>query len=349
MHKILSTSIAYPAYSEDTSTILKYAEKWVENQDERTRQKILRMFSQAQIDRRFSIMPVEQVFTPQTFAERNTFYAQEVRTLSREAIEKVLETAHVRADQIDFFITTSCTGIMIPSVDAYLVNDLKMKQGIVRLPVTEMGCAGGTSCLMYAHELLRANPGKYALVLAVESPTSTFQLEDFSLTNAVSAAIFGDGCACVLLGPTDELRPVIQDTAMYHFFDVPHMMGFDLKETGLHIVLDPEVPHVIQDHFPHIIFPFLERNKLQIEDIQHFIFHPGGKKIVSTVTELLEPLGKNIDDTKMVLREYGNMSSATILYVLDACMKKSPKKGEKGLMLAFGPGFSAQTILLEWQ
>jgi predicted naringenin-chalcone synthase len=135
---------------------------------------------------------------------------------------------------------------------------------------------------------------------------------------------------------------------MYHFYDKERMMGFDLTNKGLKMVLDIEVPETIGEHFPAIIHPFLEKNNLSISDIDHLIFHPGGKKIVNLVEDLFLDLGKNIDDTKEVLRLYGNMSSATVLFVLERIMQQNPKSGQRGLMLSFGPGFTAQRILLEW-
>ena len=238
---------------------------------------------------------------------------------------------------------------MIPSVDAYLINDLQMKQDVVRLPVTEMGCAAGVSGIIYAKNFLKANPGKRAGVIALESPTATFQLNDYSMVNIVSAAIFGDGAAGVLLSSEEGATgPKILDEAMYHFYDATSMMGFKLVNSGLQMILDKEVPQKISDNFPAIINPFLERNGKTIKDVDHLIFHPGGKKIVQTVEDLFGSLGKNIDDTKETLRLYGNMSSATVLYVLERFMDKKPKKGALGLMLSFGPGFSAQRVLLEF-
>jgi alkylresorcinol/alkylpyrone synthase len=196
---------------------------------------------------------------------------------------------------------------------------------------------------------LKANPGKRAAVIAVESPTATFQLNDFSMANIVSAAIFGDGAACVLLSSNEEDEgPEIIAEEMYHFYDAEHLMGFKLTNSGLQMVLDIDVPETIADHFPNIINPFLEKNNLNIEAVDHLIFHPGGKKIVKTVEGLFSDLGKNIDDTKEVLRLYGNMSSATVLYVLERIMESDPKKGDFGLMLSFGPGFSAQKVLLKF-
>lgn len=169
------------------------------------------------------------------------------------------------------------------------------------------------------------------------------------MVNVVSAAIFGDGCASVILSSyEEESGPEIKAEGMYHFFDTEHMMGFKLRNTGLQMVLDQSVPETIATHFPKIIHPFLAQNGLSIKDIDHLVFHPGGKKIVQTVEDLFEDLGKNINDTKDVLRLYGNMSSATVLYVLERFMDKNLPKGDTGLMLSFGPGFSAQRILLEW-
>ena len=238
---------------------------------------------------------------------------------------------------------------MIPSLDAFLINDLGLRQDIVRLPVTEMGCAAGVSGLIYARNFLKSNPEKRIAVVAVESPTATFQHQDHSMANIVSAAIFGDGAACVLLSSEEEAKgPRIVGEEMYHFSDTTHLMGFDITNQGLKMILDPVVPEAITAHFPNIVHPFLERNGSSIEKVDHLIFHPGGRKIVQAAENLFGALGKNIDDTRAVLREYGNMSSVTVLYVLERFLKKEIAKGEQGLILSFGPGFSAQRVLIEW-
>jgi len=347
--KIISVAKQLPKYTRKTSEIIPFLKLWMHQQEERFQRKVIKLFEGAGVDKRYSIMDAEEVFANTSFEDKNNIYAREVKKLAEESAKKSLEKANLKATDIDYIITVSCTGIMIPSVDAYLINSLGMKQDIVRLPVTEMGCAAGVSGIIYAKNFLKSNKNKRAIVIAVESPTATFQLDDFSMTNIVSAAIFGDGAASVILSSYDEdLGPKIIDEAMYHFYDATHMMGFKLVNSGLQMILDKEVPQKISDHFPEIVHPFLERNNLTIEDVNHLIFHPGGKKIVQTVEDLFGVLGKNIDDTKEVLRLYGNMSSATVLYVLERFMDRNPEKGERGLMLSFGPGFSAQRILLEW-
>lgn len=347
--KIKTVAKQLPKYSRNTEEILPFLDTWLHGQDERFIRKVKKIFEGALVDKRYSIMDPIEVFTNTSFESRNDIYVREMIDLGEKVLVKALAKANWKPTDLDYIITVSCTGIMIPSLDAYLINKVQLRQDIVRLPVTEMGCAAGISGIIYAKNFLQANPGKRAAVIAVESPTATFQLNDYSMANIVSAAIFGDGAACVLLSSYyEDEGPEIVDEAMYHFYDNIHMMGFKLTNMGLQMVLDIEVPEIIASHFPEIIHPFLENNNLSINDIDHLIFHPGGKKIVQTVEDLFGDLGKNIDDTKEVLRLYGNMSSATVLYVLERILDNQPAKGEKGLMLSFGPGFSAQRILLEF-
>ena len=347
--KIKTVAKQLPKYSRTTAEIIPFLDIWLCEQDERFIRKVKKIFEGAAVDKRYSIMEPAEVFTASTFEDKNDIYVREVIELGTAVLSKALQKAAWNPEDLDYIITVSCTGIMIPSLDAYLINRLKLRQDIVRLPVTEMGCAAGISGIIYAKNFLQANPGKRAAVIAVESPTATFQLDDFSMANIVSAAIFGDGAACVLLSSNEaDDGPQILAEEMYHFYDNEHLMGFKLANSGLQMVLDIDVPDTIAAHFPNIIHPFLKKNHLQISDVDHMIFHPGGKKIINIVEELFSGLGKNIETTKEVLRLYGNMSSATVLYVLEQTMDNMPKKGEKGLMLSFGPGFSAQRVLLQW-
>lgn len=347
--KIKCVSKQLPKYSRNTDEIIPFLDAWLVGQDDRFIRKVKKIFEGAAVDKRYSIMDPIEVFTNTSFEERNDIYVREVIELGEKVLEKALTKANWNPKDLDYIITVSCTGIMIPSLDAYLINKLNLRQDIVRLPVTEMGCAAGISGIIYAKNFLKANPGKRAAVIAVESPTATFQLDDFSMANIVSAAIFGDGAACVLLSShIDDEGPEVLDEEMYHFYNSEQLMGFKLTNSGLQMVLDIDVPETIASHFSNIINPFLEKNNLKTADLDHLIFHPGGKKIVQTVESLFSELGKNIDDTKEVLRLYGNMSSATVLYVLERIMDTKPNKDAKGLMLSFGPGFSAQKVLLQF-
>ncbi len=347
--KITTVAKQLPKYYKKTEDIIPFVEFWMSGQDERFQRKVIKLFQNAGVDKRYSIMDPEDVFTKTTFEDKNDIYSKETVLLAEQAVKKALKKAQLDPKAIDYIITVSCTGIMIPSLDAYLINSLGLRQDVVRLPVTEMGCAAGVSGIIYAKNFLKANPNKRAIVVAVEAPTATFQLDDYSMVNVVSSAIFGDGAAAVILSSFEnDQGPEIIDEAMYHFYDATHMMGFKLRNTGLQMILDKSVPETIANHFPNIVHPFLERNNKTISDVDHLIFHPGGKKIVQTVEDLFGSLGKNINDTKEVLRLYGNMSSATVLYVLECFMDRNLNQGDTGLMLSFGPGFSAQRTLLQW-
>jgi len=200
------------------------------------------------------------------------------------------------------------------------------------------------------NDYLKAHPKSKAAVVSVELPSITFQKDDFSMENLVSTAIFADGAAAVILGEDDnKVAPVIVDTDMYHFANTTHLMGYELRNSGLKIVLDRDVPDTIQEHFPKLFLPFLERNNLKVEDVHNYMFHPGGKKIITRVEEYITQFGKDISDSKAVLKERGNLSSATILHILERILMKPHNAGELGYMLAFGPGFSGQSILLKWE
>lgn len=348
--RLRSAAKSLPQNYRDTADILPFLEAWLADQPQRLRDKALRIFKYAGVDRRYSIMGPEEVFTATSFEEKNKIYSERMTDLGEDALRKALDKAGLEPKELDGIISVSCTGIMIPSVDAFLINRLGLKQDILRLPVTEMGCAAGVSGLIYARSFLRDNSIKNIAVLALESPTSTFQHTDYSMTNIVSAAIFGDGASCAIVSSdADSPGPSIEHQAMYHFYDAPHMMGFDLRNTGLQMVLDPVVPEVIDQHFDLLTNSFLEEKGLKISDIDHFLFHPGGKKIVQAVRDRLSPIGKDIPVTQEVLKEYGNMSSATVLYVLEEYLDKQlAKPGELGFMLSFGPGFTAQRVLLKF-
>lgn len=347
--RIITVAKQLPDYWKNTSEIIPFVELWLSGQEERFKRKVVKIFEGAAVDKRYSIMSPEEVFTVGSFEDKNTIYVREIKKLGATVLKKALDKSGWKAEALDYIITVSCTGIMIPSLDAYLINELGLRNDVIRLPVTEMGCAAGISGLIYAKNFLQANPGTRAAVIAVESPTATFQLNDYSMANIVSAAIFGDGAACVLLSSEEKAEgPKIVGESMYHFPNTTHLMGFDLTNGGLQMILDPAVPDEIATHFSAIVHPFLHKNGSSIEKVNHLIFHPGGKKIVQTVEELFGALGKNIDDTREILRLYGNMSSVTVLYVLERFLEKEIQSGEQGLLLSFGPGFSAQRILIEW-
>lgn len=347
--KILATATASPALRETNAEALAHAGLWLAGQPERFRRKALRIFRYSEVDQRHTVSRPEDMIRFDSFEARNHHYIEHAISLSEEALKKALDKAEMAPEELDYIVTVSCTGFMIPSVDAYLINRLRLRQDVVRLPVTEMGCAAGVSALIYVRELLAANPGKTAAIIAAEFPSCTFQANDFSMANVVSAALFGDGVACAIVGAgKGRPGPAIGPGEMYHFYDAIGMMGYQVVDSGFRMVLDPEVPKTIARNIPAVLDEFLARHGWSLEEIDHFVFHPGGKKIMGLIEDRLAPLGKDIRSTREVFRLNGNMSSATVLFVLDHLLANGTRTGDKGMMLSFGPGFSAQRILLEW-
>ncbi len=350
MSKIIHVTSVEPKYSYSTEKIIEAADRnWLSQLDANTRRMALKIFKGAEIESRKSAVPLEMVFADLTFELKNNAYMEAAIELARAVLKKALDESGVDPKEIDYLITTSCTGFMIPSVDSYLVDELGLRKDVIRMPITEMGCAGGTAALTYASHILKHQPTKKAAIIAVEIPSITFQKKDLSMENLVSTAIFADGASCVIMGETDKLAPRIVDTDMYHFSHTSKLMGYHLQDSGLKIILDKEVPDRIQEHFPKFFYPFLERNKLSVESIKNYLFHPGGKKIINRMEDFIGRYRKDISDSKDILRTRGNMSSATILHILERFMKKNNLQGDLGYMLAFGPGFSAHSLLLRWE
>jgi alkylresorcinol/alkylpyrone synthase len=349
--RLLSVAHASPPHTRTTSELLPLVTLWLHGQPERFREKVLRLFKYSGVERRYSIFSPEEVFTPMSFAARNRIYMERLLPLAEQAIQAAASKARTRLSEFDAIVSTSCTGICIPGLDAALINRLALRQDILRLPVFQMGCAGGVAGLVYAQSLLRSGTCKRVLLLALESPVTTLQVDDFSMANMVSAAIFGDGVAAAVLSNHNTLPepvPELVDSGMYHFPDTTRLMGFDQVESGLQMVLAPEVPATILQHLESIILPFLSRNELTPAQVTQFLFHPGGRKILQSVDEWLSAFGKSVPLSHQVLRDHGNMSSATILYILEQALAGEHTPGESAFVLSFGPGFTAQRALLRW-
>jgi alkylresorcinol/alkylpyrone synthase len=240
---------------------------------------------------------------------------------------------------------------MIPSLDAYLANALPLALHVKRLPVTELGCAAGAAALARAFDYLRAFPAHQVLVVAVELPSLTFQVHDLSAANIVSSALFGDGAAAVLLqGGACAGKSRIVATESILFPHTTDLMGFDLKDSGLHIVLSAEIPEVVCAAVPELVEQFLDRQGLAIYDVRHFLLHPGGRRVIDGLAQGLGLLPHHTQVSRTILRDYGNLSSASVLFILDRFLTtETPEAGDWGLLLAFGPGFSAELVLLRWE
>lgn len=310
---------------------------------------MLGVVDNAQVCKRHLAFPPDYVIQPRPLSQISREYQEQSVRLGTEAATKALAVAGLEPRDVDLLLTVSCTGFMIPSLDAHLINDLGFRSNVRRLPITELGCAAGAAALGCAADYVRAYPDATALVVSVEIPSLTFQRRDLSQAHLISCILFGDGAAgAVVTGrPAAGARIIGTDSFLFpHSLDA---MGFDLKESGFHIVLSKDVPQMIRSNIGELVVRLLERHSLKRDQLSFYLFHPGGQRVL---TYMEQELGLDAGQTAAswhVLHQYGNLSSATVLFVLDEFLKRgTPARGEYGLMAAFGPGFSSEMLLLRW-
>jgi alkylresorcinol/alkylpyrone synthase len=251
-------------------------------------------------------------------------------------------------------VSVSCTGFMIPALDAHVANALALGPRLARLPITESGCAGGVVGLARAADYLAAHPERAVLLLALEFSSLTFQRWDRSPTNVVSTAIFGDGAAAAVLVGARHRRAGaalvrVRDAESVFYRGTTHLMGFELRNQGLQIVLDRRLASFVRRAIVPAVDGFLSGRGLSRSDVRRFVLHPGGRRVVEAMSEKLGLGPADLVPTETVLAEHGNMSSVTVLFVLDEILRRHrPEAGALGLLGAFGPGFAAELALLEF-
>lgn len=373
MSTITSVATAVPAFSASQEEV-KSAFRPLFALEERRLNAAMALFDNAEVQRRHSVLDLQAIGAPRNLTETMAVYAENARALGGQVARDCLRRAGVEARAIDFVVSVSCTGVMIPSLDAYLMDELGMRPDARRLPITELGCVGGAAALARTHDLLRGSGGARALVVSVELPSLSLQRRDVSPGNLVSSAIFGDGAAAALLessGPEAPGRamavpPAVHPKASAAATDGPtgvsvlatlshtppatqHMLGFDLHEDGFHPVLAREVPALVRAAMGEATTTLCARAGYSPRDLGAFVIHAGGKKILGAVEEAL---GLSRDATQPswdVLRDYGNQSSASVLFVLERWMQTvRPASGTLGVLAAFGPGLSTELLLVRW-
>ena len=346
---IAATATAVPPYRIGRDEVKRHLQRTFSLTDDRLAA-MLAIVDHSQVKQRYCIHPVESIIEPRTLDQVNQEYGEHAVRLGSAVVEECLARAGMTAAQVDLFITVSCTGVMIPSLDAHLANRFGFRSNVLRLPITELGCAAGAAALAYAADYLRAYPDATALVVAVELPSLTFQRFDTSQANLISSILFGDGAAAAIVTGDGSARgPRIVRTESFLFPDSLDAMGFDLQASGFHIILSRDVPELIRKEVRGLVDGFLARAGVRREELRAFIVHPGGQKLLTFIEE---ELGLSAADTECswhVLREYGNQSSASVLFVLHEWLaRRAPPPGAHGLLAAFGPGFSANIALLQW-
>lgn len=350
MSYLRTVAIAPPPHVLDPANVRYYADAFARRWEMRP-EVLLRILENAHVHTRHSVLPIEEVVQPRSFKQNNDLFIEHSLTLGATAVQRCVEQAGLTLADIDMLITVSCTGIMIPSVDAFLIDRLGFRRDCKRMPITELGCAAGAVGLSRAHEYVRAFPDANVLVLAIELPSLTFQPKDVNMAHVVSAIIFGDGVACALvtgkkLGPSLNLL----DNRSYLFPNSSRYMGFDIDGEGFHIVLDKNVPMAVRSAIGGLLGDFLSAHQHSVEQLAFHALHPAGKKVLHYIEDELKVPQSLTASTWDVLRQHGNMSSASILYVLRQLMQvHTPTEGALGSIVAFGPGFSAEMLLARWE
>lgn len=342
--RLLALSTALPPYTLRQADIERRARGYFAGAAALDLDRLIPVFANAGIDTRYSCVPVEWYDRPHGWAERNELYLEHAVRLLERATRAALADAGLAANQLDAVVTISTTGIATPSLDARLLNRLGMRPDVTRLPVFGLGCAGGVAGLARAADLARARPGSNVLFLVVELCALCFRRGDNSKSNVVATALFGDGAAAGIVS-TDGDGPVLGAAGEHTWPDSLGVMGWDVMEDGLKAIFSRDIPALVRSELRAAAETFLARHGLTLDGIDHVVCHPGGVKVLSAIEEAFALAAGALDHARAVLRDCGNMSAATVLFVLERTLKA----GASGrvLLSALGPGFTAGFLVLE--
>ena len=352
MTTLLTIQRYVPPFRYSQEDVTRHVEEWLHGDGAASR--LLSVYSAAGVRARGSVVPIEEVFHPADFESRNDRYREIACRVGTDLARDALSRAEIAPREVGLIVSVSCTGFMIPAVDAYVADALGMGPRLVRLPITESGCAGGVVALARARDYLSRHPEQAALVLGIEFASLTFQRWDRSATNVVSTAIFGDGAAAAVLVGREHPRARagvarVVDSESLFFRGTTHLMGFRLRNQGLQIVLDRGLAPFVRREVGRAVTCFLSTRGLTRDDVTRWAMHPGGRRIVEAMSDCLGLGPGDLAPTEKVLADHGNMSSVTVLFVLDEILRGSGLRcGERGVMGAFGPGFGAELALLEF-
>jgi alkylresorcinol/alkylpyrone synthase len=312
--------------------------------------RLIQAFDNTGIVTRNFVKPLNYYAETTTFKQRNDEYIKLALQYSVEAAEAVIAKAGINKKDITDIIFLSTTGLATPSIDALIINKMQLNPHINRTPVWGLGCAGGVSGIAKANMAAKANPDAVVLLVAVELCSLTLIKSDYSKSNFIGSSLFSDGvAACIVKGdnhPQAKPQITFKATSSKLYYDSLEVMGWDFREDGFKVVFSKDIPTFINQNISKDIEDFLAKHDLQLGDIKNFIFHPGGKKVLDAYADALQIEGDFLKNTREVMNDNGNMSSVTVLYVLEKFMATGFEEGY-GLMLAMGPGFSSEMVLLD--
>jgi alkylresorcinol/alkylpyrone synthase len=325
-----------------------------------------RLHQSVMVGGRHLALPIDEYEPLADWGMANDAWIRVASDVGEAAVRDALAVSGVPIERVGAFLSTTVTGVAVPSLDARLMNRIDLPVSTKRTPIFGLGCLAGAAGVARAADYVRAYPLEAALLLSVELCSLTIQRDDFSIANLISTGLFGDGAACaVLVGSelADELgdptatgcTPRVLASEALFFHETERVMGWDVSGSGLKVVLSADVPRLAHDELSEGIRSFLERHGREPADIDHWVCHPGGPKVLTSLQEGLGLAGDPFVRTWESLRDVGNLSSASVLLVLRDVMAaggshegRAPEPGQHGLMVAMGPGFCAEMLLLEW-
>ncbi|WP_307832618.1 3-oxoacyl-[acyl-carrier-protein] synthase III C-terminal domain-containing protein [Planomonospora sp. ID91781] len=311
-----------------------------------------RFHASAGVGHRHLSLPLDRYDKLDGFGAANDVFIDTALELGTQAVGGALEEAGLAPEDVDMIMCTSVTGVAAPSIEARLAGRLGLRPDVKRVPVFGLGCVAGAAGIARVHDYLRGWPDHVAVLLSVELCSLTLQRGDASVANLVASALFGDGAAAVVLcgdGHEPPARgPEVVATRSRLYPGSERVMGWEVGDTGFRVVLDASVPDVVRTHLADDVHGFLADHGLTAGDVTAWVCHPGGPKVLEAVSEALRLPPGALDVTRRSLADVGNLSSSSVLHVLRDTIALRPPPGTPGLVIAMGPGFCSELVLLRW-
>ena len=347
--RIASVGSAFPPHRYDQETLLAEAKRVLGARLSNS-SRLDKFYRNTQVHSRYLALAMEEYEHLDGWGQANDAWIRVATEIGEAAVRNALAGTKLPAESISAFFTTSITGIAAPSLDARLLGRLGLPASVKRVPIFGLGCVAGAAGIARAADYVKAFPEEAAILLSVELCSLTFQRDDMSVRNLISTGLFGDGAAAaVVAGDGLAEGPRIVDTRSTFYPDTEDVMGWDISERGFRIVLSATVPDVVRDNLRQDVDGFLGNHGLERADIETWIAHTGGPRVLKAIEECLELPDDALALTWKSLNEVGNISSTSVLLVLEETMRtRQPAAGSFGMMLAMGPGFCSELVLLQW-
>jgi len=354
MPLILATKTGFPEHYYPQTTLLTAAQEHWKLKRASIVKPLEQFYTNVKVNGRYLAWTLERYKEPNTFEERNNAYIETALQLGEQTICALLDEVHMSPQEINQLTIISTTGIAVPALDARLMNRIPFSSGMKRLPLFGLGCAGGAAGIARTADYLQGHPEEAVILFAVELCSLTIQRDDLSMANLVASGLFGDGAAAVLMIGDDHPRaksglPRVIDAQSHFFPQTEHIMGWDVTNSGFKVMLSADIAQLAQSEVQPIMEAFLCKHDLTIADINHWLVHPGGPKVIEALEDGLSLPDEALKLSWETLAEVGNISSASVLTILDKTMRLTqPKPGEYGVLMAMGPAFCAELVLLQW-